>query len=132
MHKIFIISTLFLKIFATKIYFTNVLTSFDPTYTTFSVTISKDRDVLNGTIDSFYDLSKMTMTFIFPIPKSSQDKNYELTILNSKISTCKLMQGTRANFLVRMLLDDFNKFVNTTFPCPFPKQIYGFKILSQV
>lgn len=66
------------------------------------------------------------MTFIFSIPKSSQDKNYELTMLNSKISTCKLMQGTRGNFIIRMLLDDFNRFVTTTFPCPFPKQVYGF------
>lgn len=66
------------------------------------------------------------MTFIYSIPKNDRDKNYEFTVINSKISTCKIIQGTRGNFLMRMLFDDFNKYFNTTFACPFPKQIYGF------
>lgn len=62
MLKAVILSALFLKVLATKIYFSNVITSFDSNYTNFTAVISKDRVSINGTIVSFYDLSKMTVS----------------------------------------------------------------------
>jgi hypothetical protein len=59
------------------------------------------------------------------MPKNEQDQNYEMTLLQSTLISCKIMEGTRANFVIKMLMDDFDKYFNFNFTCPFPKQTFG-------
>lgn len=61
MFKILVIFVSFCEIFTAKIYFSNVSTSFDPKYATFMSVIGKEGLTMNGTINSFHDLSKMTV-----------------------------------------------------------------------
>jgi hypothetical protein len=66
------------------------------------------------------------MTFKLSLPKGNHDKNYDLTILDSTVSVCNFYKGTRGNFIVKMLLDDFDKYFDCKFECPFKKQKFGF------
>jgi hypothetical protein len=66
------------------------------------------------------------MTFKLSLPRNDQDKNYEFTFLDSTVSACNFDKGTRGNFMVRMLFDDFDKYFDCKFECPFKKQNFGF------
>jgi hypothetical protein len=65
------------------------------------------------------------MSLSYFIQKDERDKNYEIKILESTVSTCRMNEGNRGNFLVKMLMDDFNQYFDFNFTCPFPKQKFG-------
>lgn len=117
----------------------------DPNYanviTSLGVNANND-SYLNASAETFVDLAKLMviielnkfkikmtfflqMTFTFSLPKNEQDKNYEMTLLQSTISSCKILNGTRGNFIIKMLLDDLDKFIDFKFSCPFQAQKFG-------
>jgi hypothetical protein len=45
--------------------------------------------------------------------------------MESTMQSCRINDGNRANFLVKMVMDDLNKYFDFKFTCPFPKQKFG-------
>ena len=76
---------------------------------------------LNASADIFEDLEKVILTFIFAIGSNENDKNYENVMMRSTVNTCKMHEGNRANFIIKMLMDQFTKTADFNFTCPFPK-----------
>jgi Protein of unknown function (DUF1091) len=76
----------------------------------------------NLSFETFVDLDRIIVRSVFAIPRDENDKNFENIILQSSVDTCKMMQGNRANFLVKMFMDQINKTSDIgSFTCPFPK-----------
>lgn len=36
-----------------------------------------------------------------------------------------MMKGTRGNFIIKMIMEDFDKYFDKRFTCPFPAQTFG-------
>ncbi|KAG5676101.1 hypothetical protein PVAND_005955 [Polypedilum vanderplanki] len=120
-----IIALLFLVNFvSTKIHYTSVISTSNTKYANYSAVIF-DSIYMNATFTTAIDLAKVLITFTFSLPKNDQDKNYELMLFHSTLQSCKVMQGNRPNFIIRMAMDEPNKF-NALFQCPLPANTYGF------
>jgi hypothetical protein len=125
------------------IYFNSVISTRDSKYANFSIVVF-DGIYMNTSFTVFQNYSKMLvlsnsiqknilptlisdlfqMTYSFMLPKNDRDRNYELTLFHSAIQSCKIAQGVRANFIVKMLMDD--KKVGNFFQCPLLAKDYGF------
>lgn len=76
---------------------------------------------LNVSAETFIDLDKMIITFLFAICKNEKDKNYENVLIRSTISSCKVNEGNRGNFMIKMAMAEFDQTADFKFTCPFYK-----------
>lgn len=72
---------------------------------------------MNISAENFVDLDRMILSFILAVPSSSGDK----VVMTSTLSSCKIHEGNRANFIIKMLMEQFEKVADFQFVCPFPK-----------
>lgn len=71
--------------------------------------------------ENFVDVDKMILTFVFAIPRNIHDKNYENVIMSSTFSSCKIHDGNRGNFIVKMIMENADDVMDFHFGCPFMK-----------
>lgn len=79
---------------------------------------------LNASGEIFKDLEKMNLFFEFAIGKSEEDKNYENVMMRSTLSSCKIQEGVRGNFIIKVAMEGFDKTADFNFTCPFHKVNY--------
>jgi len=93
----------------------------------------KDGDLLiNFTSQFVVKMLKYIHTYSINIANGDRDRNYETQIFKSTIDFCKVGKGTRGNFVVKMLMEDFEKiadFDRRLISCPVPIGIYSFNNL---
>lgn len=79
----------------------------------------KKDSLLNFTATSNVTILKYMGTFKFLLPQSDNDKEYRNQVLQSSIDLCKIHDGVRGNFLVKMMMEDFyNKTDAINLRCP--------------
>lgn len=81
----------------------------------------KGHSYLNMSAETFVDLEKMVLSFVYAIGKNDNDKNYENIIMQSSLNSCKVNSGNRGNFIIKMVMDQFKQNSDFNFTCPFPK-----------
>lgn len=106
-----------------KITMESVAYNIEPKNANFSGIIWKrnGRSYLNASAEIYEDLDKMILTFIFAISKDKNDKNYENVVMRTSLSSCKINDGNRGNFLIKMAMEGFEKTADFKFTCPFLK-----------
>lgn len=95
-----------------------------PNNADFKAEVWKDKghSYLNISAETLVDLDRMILSVVFAICKNENDKNYENVIMRSTRNTCKVnLNGTRGNFIIKMVLEEFTKSSDFNFTCPFPK-----------
>ncbi|KAG5676102.1 hypothetical protein PVAND_005956 [Polypedilum vanderplanki] len=123
MLKVILVIFSFIIYSESKIYLNSVVTNRDLKRSNLSSVVFDDF-FINTTFTVFSNFSKLLLTFTFSIPKDERDKNYDFTLIHYTIQSCKISQGSRANFIVKMLMDG-NDFAQI-FKCPMLAGTYGF------
>ncbi|CRK89371.1 CLUMA_CG003126, isoform A [Clunio marinus] len=110
-----------------KITLNNVIYSSDPKYANASAIIwqQNEKSYLNLTMETFEDLEKMIITVKWGF-KTSKNSDSEISLMNTKINSCKLSEGNRGNPLVRIVMDPFDRCSDFNFTCPFTKKKFNF------
>lgn len=106
------------KIVQEKVVYTN-----DPKNANVSaeVWVKNNRTLLNVSAENFIDLDRLILTFVLSIPKNENDKNFDSKIMQSTLSSCKISEGNRGNFIIKMVMEEFEKNADFKFDCPFLK-----------
>lgn len=101
----------------------SVVFNFDPNNGNITAKVWKENghSYLNMSAETFVDLERMMLTFVYAIGKNENDKNYENVIMHSTMNSCKVNNGNRGNFVIKMVMDQFQKNSDFNFTCPFPK-----------
>lgn len=81
----------------------------------------QDDTIMNITVNFAYEVTKIMISFSFAVPKDSNDKNFERTIIKSTVNVCKMFQGVMGDFIVKTIMDVLHKSVEFEMKCPFPK-----------
>lgn len=114
--------------------FTKVLQRSNPQYLNLSVILFTDPNgdtLLNYTATTFVDMLKVSSTFSFFIPKNDEDSEYQNRVLRSTIDLCRLRTGAGANFIAKMLMENFHKSADFTLQCPMKAgnyNLWNFKV----
>lgn len=86
-----------------------------------SIKNSHGESLLNVQIEYYYDLAALFTTFIIAVPSDEKDKDFQKELLRSTINVCKIKQGVMGNFLIKTLMEDFEKYSDFKVECPFKK-----------
>lgn len=100
-----------------------IIYNFDQNYANFSAVVweHKGHSYINLSAENFVDLERMLLSFVFAIPRNDGDRNYENIMMTSTLNSCKIQQGTRGNFIIKMVMDEFERNSDFKFNCPFMK-----------
>lgn len=82
-----------------------------------------DHSFLNVSAETFVDLDKIVMSFVFAVCRNENDKNYENVLVRSTLNSCKVNEGNRGNFMIKMAMADFDSTADFKWTCPFYKVI---------
>lgn len=96
----------------------HVIFNSNPRYSNVTAIVWKERDhsYLNASAENFVDLDKMLVSFVLAI-----GKNYENVVMRSTLNSCKINEGVLGNFVIKMVMEDFDQTADFTFSCPFRK-----------
>lgn len=105
----------------------NVVYNSNPKYANATATIFNrgDRSYMNITASNFVDVAKITIAITMLIPMNSADNEFGRVLLSSTINSCKINEGNRGNFIIKMMMEEFDKTADFKWTCPFPKQTYS-------
>lgn len=93
----------------------------------FSVAIFNDSDNIprfNFSSELLTDVIKSSALMSMKVKSSNNVKEYDKTVLNGQVDTCKVSRGVIGNFIVRMLVDQLKDHSNFKFVCPQDKGFY--------
>lgn len=95
----------------------------DPNYgnVTAKVWTKGNHSYLNVTAESFVDLDKMLLSIVFAITRTENEKIIENVLMRTTLNTCKINEGNRGNFIVKMMMEEIDRTADFKFTCPFPK-----------
>lgn len=80
-----------------------------------------DHSFLNVTAESFVDVEKILLSIVFAITRTENEKIVENVLMRTTLNTCKINEGNRGNFIVKMMMDEIDRTADFKFTCPFPK-----------
>ena len=104
---------------------------FNPTYiknfTLVTFNDSKGVSCINGSSDTIFDLEKLMVTFAIKRKSNQNLAEFDQTIIQGKIDTCKIGEGMFGSYILTSLMADFTKYSNFQLTCPHKK---GFLYLS--
>jgi Protein of unknown function (DUF1091) len=89
-----------------------------------SIGLLNDDSVFNFNSTINFDALKVMGTFSFHVPLHEKDLEYQKEVIKSTVNMCKLEQGVRANFIMKMIMENFNKCANFKWECPMKTGIY--------
>lgn len=91
----------------------------------------EDEPLFNYNATHNVEVTQMMGTFSLSLKESNKDNDYKNEILKSRFNMCKLEGGVRANFLTKMLMENFQNASDFSFNCPMkagPFSITNFKM----
>lgn len=103
---------------------------FNPRYLPeYTLTVFNDSDG----VSRFNCTARLTTKFLTPtlnlelrIKTGKQDKNYNLEVLNIRLTVCKISKGILGSFVIRHFTENLKNYSNFTVTCPLKPDSYHF------
>lgn len=104
-----------------KLSFTSVASHVNPKYVNTTLILfrgSEGESIFNYSTETSVEILRLMGTFSFSLQKTKDDNDFENEVMKSTVNMCKLEKGVRANFLTKMMMENFKNSSDFSLKCP--------------
>jgi len=124
---LFILNLSWIQMSLGNIVITNADVKYNAKFNTVNISVTQDDDgvsVINAINNNSVIFNTYQLTYTLQIALNDEDQTYQQQVLKSTMDACKLDTMKSTNFIIKIMMTEFNKYADFQLKCPFPKGVY--------